>query len=412
MKKTFWKNALAALAALILPAPAFAGLFNPCDAATTACEPTCSATPICDAYALSAGNQKSLWNYGGWIETGGYVNAYGQKSAYQPNGGGFDSASGNHQILYNVDHYSYFQLNQAWAYLEKQVSGQGLDVGGRIDLAYGTDARFLEMSGLELNSNGNHWGGSDYSLAVAQLYAEIGYDQLSLKVGKFLSPLGYEVIQSPDRFFYSMSNVFAHPPTTLNGAVLAYQATDNFSVYSAWGNTSFFNDSRNNAYVGGFNWQVGKRLNLGYGVILGSDAHKNNAAPTTRYFIQSVVANLQLTDRWNYVFEWTLENDKADTNHAGYYGINQELFYKLNNHWNVGARYEWLHFYGNGSDRYENIKAADSVNSLTLGLNWKPTSYFTLKPEIRYDNVKNGNPFNDNTKGHQFSYGMSGVVTF
>ncbi|MDR1384842.1 MAG: porin [Planctomycetaceae bacterium] len=426
MKNIFWKNALTALAALMLPAPAFAGLFQPqhgyltdpcsaavsaCDPIVSACDPTCSPTPTCDAYAAAAcsSNTKSLWNYGGWIETGGYVNAYGQDNRYLPNGGGFDPASGNGQILYNVDHNSYFQLNQAWAYLEKQLSGQGFDIGGRIDLAYGTDARFLEMSGLELNSNGDHWGGSDYSLAVAQLYAEIGLDKLSLKVGKFLSPLGYESIQSPDRFFYSMSNVFAHPPTTLNGAVLSYQVSDNFSVYNAWGNTSFFNDSRNNAYVGGFNWQIAPRLGLGYGVILGSNAHKNSNDPTTQYFIQSVVANLQLTDRWNYVFEWTLENDK-DGNHSGYYGINQELFYKLNNHWNIGARYEWLHFYN--SSRYANVIDTDSINSLTLGLNWKPTNYFTLKPEIRYDNAKDSTPFNDGLKGHQLSFGLSGVVVF
>jgi hypothetical protein len=207
-----------------------------------------------------------------------------------------------------------------------------------------------------------------------------------------------------------MSNVFAHPPTTLNGAVLAYQVSDNFSVYNAWGNTGFFNDSRNNAYVGGFNWQVGK-LGLSYGIIWGSDAHKNSNDPTTQYFIQSIVANLQLTDHWNYVFEWTVENDKANA-HSGYYGINQELFYKLNQHWSVGARYEWLHLYGNGSSRYANIQNVDTVNSLTLGLNWKPTNCFTLKPEIRYDNVKDGTPFNDGLKGHQLSFGLSGVLTF
>jgi hypothetical protein len=54
----------------------------------------------------------------------------------------------------------------------------------------------------------------------------------------------------------------------------------------------------------------------------------------------------------------------------------------------------------------------DTVNSLTLGLNWKPTNYLTLKPEIRYDNVKDGTPFNDGLKGHQLSFGLSGVLTF
>jgi hypothetical protein len=422
MKKTFWKNVLTALTTLMLPVPAFAELFNPCDAATTvyepvsACDPIYSSTPTCDAYASYAGNPKSLWNFGGWIEAGGYGNAYGQKSSYNTNGAtGFDPSSGNTSILYNVDHQTYFQMNQAWVYLEKQVSGQGLDVGGRIDLAYGTDSRYLEMPGLEIDSQDHHWGSTDYSLAFAQLYGEIGWDKLSVKVGKFLSPLGYEVIQSPDRFFYSMSDVFAHPPTTLAGAVASYQLTDDVSVYSAWGNTSFFSNSRDNAYVGGINWQVAQRLGLSYGVIVGANSFKDTT-PTMNYFIQSVVANLQLTDRWNYVFEWTLQNNKQDGAHTGYYGINQELFYKLNNHWSVGTRYEWLHFYNDAL--YDNTDNTDTVNAITLGLNWKPSSRFTLRPEIRYDSVKTGTPFNvtrsngNDLKGHQFSFGMSGIVTF
>lgn len=425
MKNTFWKTTLPVVATLLLPVSVLAGLFqspqgdatNPCESATSACDPICSTTPICDAYASYAGHQKSQWNFGGWVESGIYANAYGQRNTYDINNTnwyGFNRDSGNASILYNVDHAD-FQMNQIWVYLEKQVRGQGLDIGGRIDLAYGTDARFLEMSGLETDSVGHHWGSTDYSLAFAQLYGEIGLDKLSVKVGKFLSPLGYEVIQSPDRFFYSMSNVFAHPPTTLAGAVASYQLTDDIAVYSAWGNTSFFNDSRNNAYVGGINWQVGKRLGLSYGVIIGANSFQENT-PTVNYFIQSLVANLKLTDRWNYVFEWTLQNNKQDGIHTGYYGINQELFYTLNHLWSVGTRYEWLHFYN--SSLYNNTAPTDTVNAITLGLNWKPTNYFTLRPEIRYDSAKTGTPFNvtksggNDLKGHQFAFGVSGVVTF
>jgi outer membrane protein assembly factor BamA len=97
--------------------------------------------------------------------------------------------------------------------------------------------------------------------------------------------------------------------------------------------------------------------------------------------------------------------------HWGRYGINQELFYAVNNHWTFGLGAEWLKDY-----RYADQTECFDVYSFRIGTNRKPTSHFTLRPEIRYDKYDSGyRPFNavkGDPKASQFLYGFSGVLTF
>ena len=50
---------------------------------------------------------------------------------------------------------------------------------------------------------------------MPQLYAEIAYNDLKVKVGHFYTPIGYEVVQVPQNFFYShsYSHTFGEPFT-------------------------------------------------------------------------------------------------------------------------------------------------------------------------------------------------------
>jgi hypothetical protein len=318
-----------------------------------------------------------------------------------------------------------------WAYAAKNVSGKGLDIGGRIDVAFGTDARLLQSWGLEIDGNPNVvngvWNTGDYYTALPQAYAELGINKLSIKVGKVLNPLGYETIASPDRFFYSLSYAWLQSgPGTLSGIVGTYQVNKKLTVYGAWGQGDkfFYNMEQDSAAVAGAVLSVSDRLSLSYGTIIGRV--DNGAAPNYDYFIQSVVADLKLSRKLNYVFEWTLRNDSQGDWNTGEYGINQELFYSLTKKLTLGARAEWMHAYngylantvfgtniqpgGVGSDAY----------AFTFGANWKPTNFFTLKAEARYDLVDDVPIFNvvevfrgdGVNKDSQWSFGVSGVVHF
>jgi hypothetical protein len=90
------------------------------------------------------------------------------------------------------------QGNQAYAIAERTIDtgGCGWDVGGRVDVLYGSDYIFTMATGLELTDDGaRKWNSNpDYGLALPQAYAELGYNNASLKLGHFYTPIGYEVV--------------------------------------------------------------------------------------------------------------------------------------------------------------------------------------------------------------------------
>lgn len=412
MKKTFWKIVAVAMAVLLSPMAASAGsVYQECSPCSGACNPC---DPVC-------GKAGSLWEYGGWLDGGIYGNEYGQENAYV--NGRLTDWSGNTEVLQNV-HQSDFQLNQGWVYFGKKLSKRGWDVGGRVDLGFGTDMRFLQSANLEYNyEKGNdRWGTGDYYWAIPQLYAEVGYNNVSLKVGKFISAFGYESIMSPERFFYSMCYAYAIRPATQTGAIATWDVNRRFSVFGGWTNgyDQFFENEDDNAFLGGFTWKATDRVKVGYTLMIGQQ--QNWFVGRNRdYFINSFFVDTKLTKRFNYVFEWTMHNEDyhSDFNrYAGAYGINNELFYHINKKWSLGARLEWMHFYGNYGGWTDLAAPSDDAVGFTLGANWKPTNYFTLRPEVRYDVLDNSAIFNGyeskgtDWKENQWSFGVSGVLHF
>lgn len=390
-----------ALAAVVIPVSAGQAMaWNDCEPCTTiSCNP-------CDAIGCKP--KKSLWEFGGWIDTGIYANEYGQKSSYT--GGTLDRLSGNTFLLQNVKQTDW-QVNQTWLYFGKKLSKRGWDVGGRVDIGYGTDMNMLQAANLEFNYNAGNdrWGTGDYYLALPQLYGEIGYNNVSVKFGKFIAPHGYESIMSPERFFYSLSYSNNSAPNTLSGAVATWDVSRNFSVYGGWvnGGDQFFENENDNAFLGGIDWKLNKRFTVGYSALVGEDTR---GADDREYFIQSLYTDVKVTKRFNYVFEWTLQNESIGARNFGSYGINNFLFYKLNDRWSVGVRAEWMHQY--------DTAWSDDALGITLGANWKPTKWLTVKPELRYDVIDDARPFNRvksngfDPKDEQLSGGVSVVVHY
>lgn len=105
------------------------------------------------------------------------------------------------------------------------------------------------------------------------------------------------------------------------------------------------------------------------------------------YFVQTFVVGYNYK-KFDYTFEWTVRNQKSGVGgRLEAYGINQELIYRINSRWSVGARAEWLHRYtksGLGHERYK----------FTLGANWKPVPWLTVRPEFRYERSDGTRPFN------------------
>jgi hypothetical protein len=107
-----------------------------------------------------------------------------------------------------------------------------LDIGGRMDFMYGTDARFTQASGWDDKWNAGSSG--YYDIAMPQLYVEIFApigNGITAKLGHFYTTIGNEVVPSNGNFFYSHAYTMQYgEPFTHTGALFSYDIDDNFSI--------------------------------------------------------------------------------------------------------------------------------------------------------------------------------------
>ena len=140
---------------------------------------------------------------GGWFEQGANTN--------------FNGTSWNGVVPF--DDHSGYQLNQFWWFLDRptDTSKCDWDWGGHLDVCFGTDPRFFKDAvGLEQG-----WDETGpYQLALPQFYFDLAHDDWVFRFGHFVTLLSYEVIQSPQNFFYSHSYQFSYAvPYTHTGAL-------------------------------------------------------------------------------------------------------------------------------------------------------------------------------------------------
>ena len=136
----------------------------------------------------------------------------------------------------------HMHLGQQWFYLGRTVDGSGgFDLGGRIDVVYGTDAQKTQAFG---NPNAGvrgfgTWDASldhgEYGWAIPQAYGEFAVGDLGVKIGHFFTPIGYEVVPVTGNFFRSHSyTMFNSEPFTHTGVLGTYTGFDAVTLYGGW----------------------------------------------------------------------------------------------------------------------------------------------------------------------------------
>ena len=295
-------------------------------------------------------------------------------------------------------HPGNINLHQNWLYLERVADGsKGIGFGGRVDIIYGVDAANTQAFG---NNPGN-WdfmSGMDngiYGWAVPQFYGEIAYKDLSVKFGHFYTLLGYEVVPANGNFFYShaftmnFSEAFTH-----TGVLTTYKVNDKVTVYNGWTagwDTGFDQFNNGSSYLGGASVQVTDSVNVTYITTVG------NLGAIGDGYSHSIVATFDLGNNWEYVFQ----SDLLDTN-AGLttVGLNNYLFYTVNDQIKIGSRSEWWKL--NGTSFYE----------MTVGVNVKPMNNLVVRPEIRYQWSPGGAGNAFGIPVDQTIFGIDAILTY
>ena len=356
-------------------------------------------------------------NIYGWVETGYTFNhrhAGSGRNAPVITPGPFNHEYGNH-----------FMLNQLVLRVEKQIDPKKFEIGGMVELMYGSDAARIHATGLGYNGsdatddNGTISGPVD-DLAVANLhpiwqfdvpqaYVDIGVpvgNGLRLRVGKFVTLLGYETIDPRTNPFYSHSYLFNAVPFTQLGVMGDYKVNDNLEVQlgvtRGWDIALEDNNGCAIDVLGQvaykFNDQINAVVNFSVGPENGAypaegkhdSGHYRVAIDPIVYW--QVTKALKVGVEGLYIYDGGINgNGTDDTHHYGdVWGAAGYVGYTVNDMLTINGRLEKAHvnlasFGGTSQDSDINLY------EITLGVTVTPLPKdpylkgLSIRPEIRYD---------------------------
>ncbi|MGN6371275.1 MAG: outer membrane beta-barrel protein [Phycisphaerae bacterium] len=366
------------------------------DPVVTAQDAGAPSTPLMmglDKLGLAKPVQSAGLNIYGWVEAGYDVNLRNNESAHgSTHPGPFTREFGNHVIF-----------NQLALRVEKLVDSKKWDVGGLVEVNFGTDDNFTTpasakdgtfSSGWELTHIGDSFGESP-ELDIPQAYVDVNVpvgNGLKVRAGRFYTITGYESFDPRGNPFYTHSLIFSSEPAENTGVIAFYQLNDQWSVAGGISRGINQNTEDNNAWVDGLA-QVIYTPNKQWTITLNAEVGPQNNADNSHWqTLINPIAAWQVTDKLKlggegiYVYDGGLNGSKpfGGPTHAygDYYGTAGYVQYAINDYLTANARAEWFHsYFGSNENQYE----------LTLGVIIKPMpkdpigQNLMIRPEIRYD---------------------------
>lgn len=334
------------------------------------------------------------------------------------------------------------QFNQLYLTIQRSVDTAECapQLGGRADLLYGTDSRFTKALGLELHQDGNdRWNSARFmQLSLPQLYGEVGWNEWCVRVGRFYTLVGYEVVPAPENFFYSHAYHFQYgEPFTHTGLLVTKDLSEHFSIsgglHRGWDQWEDANDRW--SFLGGLTIADSDAVNkLSLGFTTGDELAPLIGISDNRSLV-SLVYTLGASRRLTYIVQSDygvqqsgVQAGPASFDSAQWYGVNQYVLYQLTCKWSAGARVEW--FRDDDGTRVSSINSggaasgnfaasgpfAGDFKALTLGLNYKPTANIIVRPELRWDHFAGSPggllPFDTGTDNTQFLLGIDATLRF
>jgi hypothetical protein len=411
----------------------------------------------------------------GKLTFGGYIDSYYLTGFNRPPSGNFMGYSSNTPAAVGYAR-AFDRLNNQFALglvqIKTMYSTAKSDMV--IDLTFGPNAELGNFGNQRYNgaaaggyvtgfspSNANQQGLYGTGAAIKQAYFTYKFtDKWNFTVGQFGTHVGYEVIDAPINYHYSLSNLFNNGPFYHIGVKTNYMISDKFGVMAGivnnWDAMTDWKSQKSTIaqvfisplegmniyvnYIGGYNDDGFKSY---YNV---PGAHVANVAygSTGRGYIRQLLdltAGWQITDRF-YVgvnaalgwYTWQLTGDekaagtkfgkgsgdiayankawgksifKDSSKFQSWGGIALYTNYKINDMLGIGARYE--HFDDRNGLRY--INGVNNSLTITMPITLAD-GHLIIKPEFRWDTGVLGwaasgvNPNAKDADGKQYTTGI------
>jgi len=298
------------------------------------------------------------------------------------------------------------------------------DIGGAIEMMYGWDMAKIHSNGMGIYGGGGFSSSGqqqpENQFDPTQLYLTAALpvgNGVLLTAGKFITPLGYEVIAGPTNQLYSHSYLFGYAiPFTHTGITGTYVFNDQFT--SMAGITRGWNQSTkdNNGaidFLGSVVWTPTKTdtgyLNLSWGPQATGDC--------SNYW---TVVDLIWKHTFNDKLSAAVNADYGDAPHAlasgssaQWYGVAGYGSYVLSDYLTFNARVEWY----NDQDGFTIAGTNTQFYEATIGLKVTPMpshdilKNLVIRPELRGD-YASSKFFDAGTDHYQFQFAVDAYFTF
>ena len=349
----------------------------------------------------------------GWLDQGATINTLSPRDRI------------NGPVTFNNRSNDY-QLNQLYGRLKRDVDTESgcWGLGGRIDFLYGTDSIYTEARGLEtFDDFSPKWNAQQLGAALPQCYMEAYCpwgNGLDMKLGHFYAPIGYESVPATEQLLLLP---FVHLPVWRAVHLHRPAGGDQVGRFrhpGRHGPAAGTTGRTTTTTWGSSGASIGRAATSGRTSRLGVTAGREQPDPSTNIrTLYSLVIQQKIGDRWQYVFQHDFGNEPGagvGGTIAQWYGINQYLFYTINDCWKAGMRFEW--FYDGGGSRVRigdvPVRQTGTYYELTAGVNWTPNKHVIVRPEFRWDFTGTPDlyPFGDDTRSNQVLVDCDVIVRF
>jgi Putative beta-barrel porin-2, OmpL-like. bbp2 len=294
-----------------------------------------------------------------------------------------------------------------------------------IDLTFGPNANL-----------GNYGNAIGTALAIKQAYFNYKFsDKFTFTAGQFGTHIGYEVIDAPVNYHYSLSNLFTNGPFYHIGAKGTYAFSDKASLMVGLvNNVDNLNDNnRKKGLISQLFLVPMKGWNVYLNAIYSNEANEDDKAVVAdaSYGMLDLTTSYQITDKFLLGLNAAYGSQKGEfqgstapdpTKAATWGGAAVYTNYAINDVFGLGARYEYF-------DNTSGVRAltsatglGTSVSSLTLTGNFTlADGHVLIKPEFRMDSYlkqtgKEEQQFLDDkgasTQNAQSTLGLSFIYKF
>ncbi|WP_229217120.1 porin [Dyadobacter luteus] len=295
------------------------------------------------------------------------------------------------------------------------------------------------------NANMGNYGNAVFSTALAIKQAYFTYkftDKFSMTAGQFGTHIGYEVIDAPANFNYSLSNQFNNGPFYHTGLKATYAFSDRASLMVGVVNNvdGIEDNNRKKGIISQLYLSPVENWNVYVNFINSNEANpseENGITPSASYTMFDLATSYQVTEKFLLGLNASYGAQKGDFQGGGgpidteaWGGVALYANTAISDNFGIGARYEYFNNdkavrglvakpQGPGA---ENPSIGTSVNSVTITGNINlADGHILVKPEFRMDvypklGGNQSQQFEDSkgdwTKNSQTTFGVALIYKF